>query len=76
MERSQRFGFERTFVGESLTRREANGLSVLSTKPFTSSLNPSYKGKGDSKDQNKLVSKDNRLNPSHKGKGDSKTIKT
>ena len=48
MAKSQRFGFERTFVGESHTRREANGLSVLSTKPFTSSLNPSHKGKGDS----------------------------
>ena len=49
MARSQRFGFERTFVGVSLTRREANGLSVPTTKPFTSSLNPSRKGKGDSR---------------------------
>ena len=86
------YGFERTFVGESLTRCKqmaclfsrqcqlllhlirvikesgekptiwlradicrrvphsplANGLVVLLSKPFASSLNPSHKGKGDS----------------------------
>ena len=71
MTRSQRFGFERTFVGESLTRREANGLSVLSTKPFASSLNPGHKGKGDSIFIPPSLTEKTCLNPSHKGKGDS-----
>ena len=65
------YGFERTFVGESLTRREANGLSVLSTKPFTSSLNPSHKGKGDSFIGLLPPVIETGLNPSYKGKGDS-----
>ena len=32
MGRSQRFGFERAFVGESPTRRKANNLFVLKGK--------------------------------------------
>ena len=36
--RSQRFGFERTFVGKSLTRREANGLPRHPSSVFFSVL--------------------------------------